>query len=81
MLVLSPFGGRARHPLEWRMQLASQVEELRAAGSAVETVCPDGPSRQAFGGNMMDLSARPPAARAGHRQGRALAVELSAFWR
>ncbi|AMM34582.1 patatin [Sinomonas atrocyanea] len=81
VLVLSPFGGRTRHPLEWRMQLASQVEELRAAGSVVETVCPDGPSRQAFGGNMMDLSARPPAARAGHRQGRALADELSAFWR
>jgi NTE family protein len=81
VLVLSPFGGRTRHPLEWRMQLAAQVEELRAAGSAVETVCPDGPSRQAFGGNMMDLSARPPAARAGHRQGRALAEELGAFWR
>ncbi|MFQ6155291.1 patatin-like phospholipase family protein [Micrococcus luteus] len=81
VLVLSPFGGRTRHPLEWGMQLAAQVEELRAAGSTVETVFPDAPSRQAFGGNMMDLSARPPAARAGHRQGRALAEELLAFWR
>jgi NTE family protein len=81
VLVLSPFGGRTRHPLEWGMQLAAQIEELRAAGSTVETVFPDAPSRQAFGGNMMDLSARPPAARAGHRQGRALAEELLAFWR
>jgi NTE family protein len=81
VLVLSPFGGRTRHPLEWGMQLAAQVAELRAAGSEVETVFPDGPSREAFGGNMMDLSARPPAARAGHRQGMALAEQLIAFWR
>ncbi|GAB2747483.1 patatin-like phospholipase family protein [Sinomonas soli] len=81
VLVLSPFGGRTRHPLEWGMQLAEQVAELRAAGSEVEAVFPDGPSREAFGGNMMDLSARPPAARAGHRQGKALAEQLIAFWR
>ena len=29
VLVLSPFGGRSRHPLEWGMQLAAQVGELR----------------------------------------------------
>ena len=33
VLVLSPFGGRSRHPLEWGMQLAAQVDELRASGS------------------------------------------------
>lgn len=80
VLVLSPFGGRTRHPLEWGMQLAAQVDELRAAGSAVETVFPDDASLAAFGGSMMDLSTRAPAARAGAAQGAALAERLTAFW-
>ena len=81
VLVLSPFGGRSRHPLEWGMQLAAQVDELRARGSSVETIFPDSNSRGAFGGNMMDLSTRPPAARPGYDQGRALAERLTEFWR
>jgi NTE family protein len=81
VLVLSPFGGRSRHPLEWGMQLAAQVDELRARGSNVETIFPDGRSVSAFGASMMDLAARPPAARAGYDQGRALAGQLTAFWR
>ncbi|MBB2967189.1 patatin-like phospholipase family protein [Leifsonia aquatica] len=80
VLVLSPFGGRTRHPLEWRMQLAAQVDELRAGGSTVETVFPDAAALAAFGDNMMDLSTRAPAARAGADQGRALAERLTAFW-
>lgn len=36
VLVLSPFGGRSRHPLDWGMQLSAQVDELRAGGSSVE---------------------------------------------
>ncbi|OAJ59459.1 patatin [Paraburkholderia ginsengiterrae] len=66
VLVLSPFGGRSRHPLEWGMQLAAQVDELRAGGSEVETIFPDSDSLNAFGANMMDLSTRPPAAQAGY---------------
>jgi NTE family protein len=81
VLVLSPFGGRSRHPLEWGMHLAAQVDELRASGSVVETIFPDSDSRDAFGVNMMDLSTRPPAARAGCNQGRALAEQLTEFWR
>ncbi|HSR85366.1 MAG TPA: hypothetical protein VLM11_14420, partial [Streptosporangiaceae bacterium] len=81
VLVLSPFGGRSRHPLEWGMHLAAQVDELRARGSNVETIFPDGNSLNAFGVNMMDLSTRPPAARAGYDQGRALAEQLTEFWR
>jgi NTE family protein len=81
VLVLSPFGGRSRHPPEWGMALATQVQELRAGGSRVETIFPDGNSRDAFGGNMMDPSTRPPAARAGYQQGRALAEGLGEFWR
>jgi NTE family protein len=81
VLVLSPLGGRTRTPLEWGQQLAAQADELRAGGSDVETILPDDDSLTAFGGNMMDLSTRPPAARAGYRQGSSLAGQLSEFWR
>ncbi len=81
VLVLSPFGGRSRHPLEWGMHLAAQVDELRARGSRVETIFPDSNSEHMFGANAMDLSLRPPAARAGYDQGRALAGQLAELWR
>jgi NTE family protein len=81
VLVLSPFGGRSRHPLEWGMQLAAQIGELRGGGSKVETIFPDGTALNAFGASMMDPSTRPPAARAGYDQGRALAGPLTGFWR
>ena len=81
VLVLSPLGGRSRAPLEWGMHLAAQVDELRAGGSRVETILPDSNSLNAFGSNMMDLSTRPPAARAGYDQGRARSEQLAEFWR
>ena len=81
VLVLSPLGGRSRAPLDWGMHLAAQVDELCARGSRVETILPDSNSRDAFGSNLMDLSTRPPAARAGYNQGRALAEQLTEFWR
>jgi NTE family protein len=81
VLVLSPFGGRSLLPQEWGMHLAAQVDELRARGSSVETIFPDSSSEHMFGPNAMDLSLRPPAARAGYDQGRALAERLTAFWR
>ncbi len=81
VLVLSPFGGRSRHPLHWGMQLAVQVDELRARGSRVETIFPDTNSQNMFGVNAMDLSTRPPAARAGYNQGRTLAEKLTGCWR
>jgi NTE family protein len=62
------------------MHLAAQVDELRAAGSKVETIFPDDLSRQAFGDNMMSLAARAPAARAGYGQGHARAESLTEFW-
>lgn len=80
VLVLSPFGGRTRHPLGWGMQLAAQVDELLAGGSRVETVFPDSSSSDAFGDNMMNPSARPPAAQASFHQGRSLAERLTEFW-
>ena len=81
VLVLSPFGGRTLQPLDWGMHLATQVDELRARGSKVETIFPDSNSEHMFGANAMDLSLRPPAARAGYDQGRALAEQLTEFWR
>jgi NTE family protein len=81
VLVLSPLGGRSRAPVDWGMHLAAQVDELRARGSRVETVFPDSNSRNAFGDNLTDPSTRPPAARAGYNQGRALAEQLTEFWR
>jgi len=80
VLVLSPFGGRTRTPLEWGMHLAAQVDELRARGSRVETIFPDSNSDHMFGANAMDLSLRPPAALAGYNQGIALAGQLTEFW-
>ncbi|MGK5112244.1 patatin-like phospholipase family protein [Geodermatophilus sp. CPCC 205506] len=81
VLVLSPLGGRSRHPREWGTHLAAQVERLRAGGSRVETIVPDSTAEHLFGANAMDPSLRPPAARAGHDQGRALAEQLTGFWR
>ena len=81
VLVLSPFGGRTLQPLDWGMQLAAQVEELHERGSRVETIFPDSNSEHMFGANAMDPSLRPPAARAGHDQGRGLAERLIGFWR
>lgn len=63
------------------MHLAAQVGELRAAGSRVETIFPDGDSLNAFGVDMMDLSTRPAAAQAGYNQARTLAEQLTEFWR
>jgi NTE family protein len=80
VLVLSPLGGRTRHPLNWGMQLASQVDELRAEGSRVEPILPDSDSLKAFGTNLMDPSTRPSAARAGYSQGKALTEQLAKFW-
>lgn len=81
VLVLSPFGGRSRHPVGWGMQLAAQIDELRAGGSVVETIFPDGESVKAFGADTMDLSTRRPSAQAGYNQGRGLAGPLLEFWR
>jgi NTE family protein len=81
VLVLSPLGGRSRAPLDWGIHLAAQADELRARGSRVETIFPDSNSRNAFGVNLMDPSTRPPAARAGYNQGRALGEQLTEFWR
>jgi NTE family protein len=83
VLVLSPFSGRSLQPLEWGTHLATQIDELRAGGSKVETIFPDDNASEIFaaGGNVMDPSTRLPAARAGYEQGKVLAGRLVEFWR
>jgi NTE family protein len=81
VLVLSPFGGRSRMPLEWRMDLASQVHELLEGGSRVETVFPDGRAGDVFDANALDPSTRRQAAGGGYEQGRDVAGLLAEFWR
>ena len=81
VLVLAPFGGRSLTPMDWGLHLATQVEELRARGSRVETIVPASDAEHMFGVNAMDLSLRPPAARAGYDQGRDRAEELAEIWR
>lgn len=80
VLVLSPLGGRTRHPRSWNSVLAAQVDELRSGGSLVETILPDAESLTAFGDNMMSPATRAPAARAGHDQGRRLAGRVLELW-
>jgi NTE family protein len=81
VVVLSPFGGRTRMPLEWGMDLATQVDELRAGGSRVETVFPDGGAGDVFDANALDPSTRLQAARGGYDQGQGLAELLAHRWR
>lgn len=81
VLVLSPFGGRSRMPLEWGMDLATQVNELRAGGSRVENVFPDAGAGDVFDANALDPSTRGRAARGGYDQGRSLAGLLAELWR
>jgi NTE family protein len=81
VLVMSPFGGRSRMPPQWGMDLATQVGELRASGSRVETVFPDSGAGDVFDANALDPSTRPQAARGGYDQGRALAESFADLWR
>ena len=80
VLVLAPFGGASRTPQAWGMNLAAQVDGLRATGSLVDTVIPESAAEPLFGAQAMDVTLRPAAAQAGHDQGRELAGRLSEFW-
>jgi NTE family protein len=80
VLILEPFGGRSRQPLEWGMHLETQIDELRAGGSTVEAVFPSAAAGDVFNANALDPSTRIPAARGGYDQGRSLGARLSAFW-
>jgi NTE family protein len=80
ILVLSPLGGRSFTPVAWGTHLVTQVESLRAEGSAVETVFPDADALAAFGDDMMSPAARPGAARAGYAHGLTAAPRVEELW-
>ena len=82
VLIIPPLGSRTRKPLPWGLHLAAQVDELRASGSRVETILPDGDSQDAMGVgmNLMNLATRQRSAQAGYNQGKALAKQLAEFW-
>ncbi|MFF2276160.1 patatin-like phospholipase family protein [Agromyces sp. NPDC058126] len=80
VLVLSPFSGRSLTPIEWGTHLETQLDELRAGGSRVETIVPEPATEHFFGANAMDLSQRPAAARAGYELGIARAGHLAELW-
>ena len=77
VLVLSPFGGKSLTPLPWGVHLATQIAELRAEGSTVETIFPEEGSEHLFGVHALNLSLRPLAARAGYERGTASADYLA----
>jgi NTE family protein len=60
--------------------VASQVAELRSAGSVVVVVSPDSAALAAIGRNVLDPAHRGPAARAGHAQAANVAAEVAAVW-
>jgi NTE family protein len=66
--------------VSWGPGLASQLDQLRAAGSAVEVVHADADSTAAIGENPLDPATRTPSALAGLAQGRAEADRVRAFW-
>jgi NTE family protein len=60
--------------------LDRELQSLRDAGAKVELIVPDPASIEAFGLNLMDLSRRAGAAKAGLNQGRADADRLRSLW-
>jgi NTE family protein len=80
VLVLAPFGGRSLVPVSWGTQLPDQVEALRTDGSVVELIVPDGDSQALFGADILDVTRRPGAARAGYELGRSRAGRLTGSW-
>ncbi|MBQ0905917.1 patatin-like phospholipase family protein [Micromonospora sp. U21] len=76
VLVIAPTSG-AFGPMP---RLAAQVAGLRAAGSRVAVVTPDGAARTAIGRNVLDPARRAGSARAGRAQAAAVADEVAAVW-
>ena len=60
-------------------ELDIQLEAVNASGHSM-VVSPDEDALTAFGINPLDPAVRGPAARAGHRQGGAVAPAVSSFW-
>ncbi|MBW2230002.1 MAG: patatin-like phospholipase family protein [Deltaproteobacteria bacterium] len=60
--------------------LDDEVAQLRAAGTRVCCILPDGTDLEAFGPNLMDAGQAVAAQRAGHARGLALAQDEAGLW-
>ncbi len=82
VLVFAVRMGRAGSALGERVaaRYQEEVESLKEGDATVVTITPDDTSLEAFGGNPMDFSRRPAAARAGLAQGLAYAADLKPYW-
>lgn len=77
VVVLAPDTGPGLNPAS--PGLTAEVALLRAH-SRVRVITPDGAALEAIGPNPLDPERRPASARAGQRQGLALAVTLRRVW-
>jgi NTE family protein len=78
IVVVSPVG--TTHPRIGGGGLKEQIEALELAGGQAYCVHPDGESKRAIGLNPLAPETRAPAAKAGRRQGQAMAGAMAAFW-
>lgn len=67
-------------PTMHRITFDKELAELKESGSRVMVITPDKNSLKAKGPNPLDASFRAASAKAGHNQGRNLAVEVKKFW-
>jgi NTE family protein len=74
--VISPLG--LDSPLPSPLPLREVVRRLRADGSDVTVIAPDGAAAAAIGANPLDPGTRVPAAQAGLAQGRAGLTQIAA---
>jgi NTE family protein len=81
VLVLAPIGSRSdgMDPMAARAAVA-ECEQLRDAGATVTLTFPDDQSNDVIGLNRMDPSIGAQVMAQGHRQGLALAAELTGRW-
>jgi len=79
VLILSPMGTTL--PRIGGGGLNEQIEILQQQGGKPYLINPDAKSRKAMGLNPLSPETRGPAANAGRKQGRSIAVDLAAFWK
>ena len=81
VVVLTPIsaGGLGTPPGIGQV-LEREVAALREAGSRVLVIGPDAEAKGVMGMNLMDVTRRVAAAKAGQRQAAALAAEVAALW-
>ncbi|WP_026370844.1 patatin-like phospholipase family protein [Kallotenue papyrolyticum] len=81
VLIVKPIPSQGLVPgMSRAPQLTAEVERLRAAGSRVEVIEPDGAALAAFGTDLMDVTRRQAVAEAALRQAQQVAERVHRFW-